>query len=281
MRALTLSVAAPGSCGELVQGVMDGVSFHVSCPVSVFSVARVGGFGGLSSLREKSRAAVERALEKRGHRAHLSITCESGPPAGIGMASSTADISASVTAALLGAGTIVGDRDVASVAVSVEPTDGTVFSGIVAFDHKRGRYVSRLGPAPDLLITLIDTGGTVDTVAFNRQSVAYSPSQKAALAGAFEMVARGLRGGERDLIGAAATISARVNQEVLPKPRLEEMIDLADEAAGYGVVVAHSGTVMGVLHSPENVWVPESIRARFDAGARTVRLINGGCRVCA
>ena len=37
------------------------------------------------------------------------------------------------------------------------------------------------------------------------------------------------------------------NQELLPKPQLESVLDLAQAAGAVGVNVAHSGTVLGLL----------------------------------
>ena len=35
------TVRAPGVCGELVQGMLDGVHFMVTCPIDFFARARV------------------------------------------------------------------------------------------------------------------------------------------------------------------------------------------------------------------------------------------------
>lgn len=208
----------------------------------------------------------------------LSLEGKCGPVPGIGMGSSTADIGAAVTAVFTAAGVKQCEKETGALAVGIEPTDGTIFSGIVAFDHRRGRYVHRLGAAPDMQITYVDTGGTVDTVQFNRRAVRYTRSQESRIRTAFDMAAAGLRHGDKQLIGAAATMSARINQTVLPKPDLEELVEISAAHGGYGVVVAHSGTVMGILHDGHGPGIADAMSPLGYGRARTVQMIDGGSR---
>jgi L-threonine kinase len=124
----------------------------------------------------------------------------------------------------------------------------------------------------------VRTGGTVDTVEFNRCKIAYTRSQKAKVRLAYEMAAVGLRRRDWRLVGAAATISARVNQDILFKPGLEELIDLSRRLGAYGVVVAHSGTVMGMLHDKAEALVAGAVEAAGLGSPETVRMVDGGCR---
>lgn len=270
----------PGSCGELVQGSLDGVAFHISCPIAAFSMVRIRpapqsrDFG----LGFKALTAVRKARRRLRFRRSVWIEAKCGLVQGVGMASSTADIGASVSAVFAAAGVRPCEIETASLAVKVEPSDGTIFPGIVAFDHKRGRYMSRLGVAPDIHISYVETGGTVDTVQFNRNPIRYTASQKAKIRLAFDMAVAGLRHGDRHLIGAAASMSARINQDILPKPGLDELLEIASEHCAYGVVVAHSGTVMGVLHDQNGTEITSALAQLSNRQPTTVRMVNGGSR---
>jgi uncharacterized protein involved in propanediol utilization len=49
------------------------------------------------------------------------------------------------------------------------------------------------------------------------------------------------------LLGRVTTASARINQRFLPKPALEDLLELCLRLGGSGVQVAHSGTVAGLI----------------------------------
>ncbi len=255
---MPVTVAMPGSCGELVQGMIDGVIFHVTCPVDIYSRVTVDiRNNGNRSLecpadRPKARLALEKALAhwRNGH-AGARMCIDSPLPLSKGMASSTADVAAAIAAAGAALGQTAEFELISRIAVSIEPSDGTFFPGIVAFDHREGKMMAPLGAPPPIDIAIFDCGGEVDTVAFNsidRRAVLkrHEPEVREALAAVREGVARG----DVALIGFGATLSARANQDILLKPQLEKTIILATEAGAAGVNVGHSGTVIGVLMDP-------------------------------
>lgn len=57
------------------------------------------------------------------------------------MASSTADISAVSQAVALSLGRKLSEREIADIALSIEPSDATFFKGIVQFDYREGRLI--------------------------------------------------------------------------------------------------------------------------------------------
>lgn len=57
----------PGSCGELVQGIINGINFHITCPINRYSrvtasVTKDGSIKIPDGL-EKARAAAKKTLE--------------------------------------------------------------------------------------------------------------------------------------------------------------------------------------------------------------------------
>lgn len=277
------SIAVPGSCGELFQGRLDGRDFHVSCPIDIYSRATAfldGARPRFNSLRPKARLGAMAAWRSAASQLpDLRVELDSDLEPGKGMASSTADIAAAAAAVTLASGRPPREDELARWAVAIEPTDGTLFHGIVAFDHRQGAGLTRLGAAPALKVSYIDTGGSVDTIEFNRSKKRYTPGQLKAIRLAYEMIVAGLKWRDWLLVGMASTLSARINQEVLPKTALEELIEIAASVGGYGVVVAHSGTVAGILHDRRDARVTEAMANIGVAPPATATMINGGWRL--
>ncbi|MBI4331338.1 MAG: hypothetical protein HY673_08665 [Chloroflexi bacterium] len=249
-----VTVAMPGSCGELVQGIMDGVCFHVTCPVDIYSRVSVEVDGRHTGLlapesRPKAREALRKTLARSGkNAAGVELTIDSPIPLSKGMASSTADVAGAIEAACLATGAAADAASVAEIAVGVEPSDGIFFPGIVAFDHREGKLVIPLGLPPPLDIIILDCGGQVDTLAFNavdRRDVL--KRQEPLTRDAFASVQEGMARRDALLIGRGATLSAVANQSILFKPHLEKAITVAKEVGAAGVNVGHSGTVIGIL----------------------------------
>lgn len=254
------TVLTPCSCGELVQGTLDGQPFLVSCPIDRYSQVTVtllpeppGGIPALGDGRHsKAMAGAEAALAYLGMSGtpfRLELSRPLPPSRGFG--TSTADVVGAIVAAAGAAGHHLQPEEVASLSVSVEPSDSTMFPGLALLDHRGGSRWEPLGPAPSLLVAVLEFGGAVDTVSYNRGlNLAVLRGMGRDHARAVELLRRGLREGRLDMIGLATTLSACLNQGLLPKPYLEAAIELAGRHQGLGVCAAHSGTVLGVLFPP-------------------------------
>lgn len=283
------TVWLPGTCGELVQGVIGGQPFLVSCPIDVYARVTVELASGVSVVAPpdapKAAAALRAALAYCGATALGGrLTLDSPLPRGKGLGSSTADVGGAIYATLRALGRQADPATVAALAVGVEPTDSSLFPGVALFDHRSGARCEPLGPAPPLDVVVVDEGGTVDTLAFNRRDAqailaANEPQVREALA----LVRRGLVERRSDLLGRGATLSAQAHQRVLPKRWLDAVVDAATEAGAVGVVAAHSGTVLGALVDPARAptaRVLAVLRAAVPAGAVLFicRLADGGPR---
>ncbi len=241
----------PGSCGELVQGIINGINFHITCPINRYSrvtasVTKDGSIKIPDGL-EKARAAAKKTLELIGIPHGVEIEIKSDIPRGKGMASSTADIAAVVVAVSELFASPVSAKEITDVALSIEPTDGTFFDGIVAFDHLAGRMFEKVGDALPLEIIVLEPPEFLDTVAFNKKKRAAADAEELLTKEAFEMAVQGIRTKDLHLVGKAATLSSILNQRLLAKPVLNNVIDVCKRKGGLGVNVAHSGTVMGIL----------------------------------
>lgn len=248
------AVKMPGTCGELVQGTLDGVPFHVSCPVGVYSTVEIELSEGAGQLEcpadsPKALAALRAMLTRQGcHGLGGRMAIRSALPRSKGMASSTADVGGAIYAAGRALGREVEPREAARLALEIEPSDGSLFPNIVLFDHRGGRLWEDLGPCPPMGVVVLDFGGEVDTVAFNHCDLS-APLRETEpqVAEALALVRQGLANGDPWLIGQGATLSALANQRILFKPQLAAVLEAAEEIDALGVNVAHSGTVLGVL----------------------------------
>ncbi|MEG6585509.1 GHMP family kinase ATP-binding protein [Dendrosporobacter sp. 1207_IL3150] len=245
-------VKAPGSCGELVQGTIGGNNFLITCPINIYSKAIVTPSCSSQHLDagEKTKLAVKKTLKYLNiSNVNFQITVTSNLPQGKGMASSSADISAASQAVAISFGKTLTPDEIARIAISIEPTDGIFFPGIVMFDHVLGYNTSSLGNPPAITIAVFDGGGEVDTLYFNRRKdlVKLNTEKEHQVQQALSLVKRGLSKSDAYLIAKGATMSALANQTILYKPYLEKIIKISDRYGAIGVNVAHSGTVVGVM----------------------------------
>lgn len=266
---------APGTCGELVQGrLRDGTDFLVTLPIDMWSEVRLrldpdGGVNVTPPWKVKTQKAVRLALDALGCRgigAQVEVISEL--PEGKGMASSTADIVAACRAAAQAAGGALDAAAISAIARQIEPSDGVMYYGVVAYAHRRCELIAALGSLPLCDVLVIDLDGEVDTVAYNHRAKDYSGDELDAIERAYGWVRDGLARGNRAAIGRGATLSARINQRLLPKPPLEAAIRLATRHGAAGVCVAHSGTVIGLLFAP----LPATVRVAVEHDlAETIR----------
>ena len=243
-------VTSPGSCGEFIQGYAEGTSFMVTCPINRYSYA-ISDFAGEGDfLPQKAKEAVIRTLKYIHHKNdNVSIRLKSHIPWGKGMASSTADISAVCQATALNFGVKLSNREIAKIALSIEPSDATFFKGIAEFDYRYGKVIREMGDAPDMQILVYDCGGEIDTMAFNSRNDLPELQKKneADIIKAMELFKEGMQKKSLNLIGQASTISAFANQKILYKKELEGFYEAGMNAGGKGIICAHSGTVLGLI----------------------------------
>ena len=245
---------APGVCGELAQGVIEGIHFLVTCPIDFYSRVTVDLYSDGPGVEapdgcDKTAAAVRRALSQlKNAKVRAKLTINNPIPRGKGMASSSADLAAAIAATGLALGEELTPYQIAQIALSIEPTDGIMIPGVALFDHRAGIIRESLGPPPPMEIVALDLGGTVDTVQFNMvdrfqrwQNVDEQTKE------ALRLLRLGIANEDPVLVGQGASISADASQAVLSKPRLEEVKDFAASVGAVGVNVGHSGTIIGVL----------------------------------
>ncbi len=259
----------------------------VTCPIDMYSTADVELRRGEGVLgppgSPKATEAVRATLEHLGETGMGGKLRLASPlPRGKGMASSTADVSASIAATAAALDFELPPCQIAEIALGVEPSDGIMFPGIALFDHREGCIAQPIGTPPPMRIVVLDFGGNVDTEEFNQVDRRHVLTKiEAQVAEAVSLISEGLQCGDAARIGRGATLSALANQRVLFKPHLDPVIELSQRVGALGVNVAHSGTVIGMLFEDDILLVERAMfSAKRDLPAiesiRSCRIIGGG-----
>ncbi|MGC8716729.1 MAG: hypothetical protein ACP5RW_01835 [bacterium] len=252
-----VEVYCPGSCGELIQGVIYGKELLVSYPIELGTILSIelSNEKNNTELMPKIKEAIKKTLKFLGipkrFLENIKIQKNSQLTLGKGMSSSTADIAC----AIFGIGVLFGvnldNRKIADISVSIEPTDSIIFEDLTLFDSLKGELILPLAPVPSLKVIVLEGKGTIDTLDYHRivgnAIYSYSKDWEEAYSG-MEM---SIKKGDWYGVGNSSIKSALIQQILLPKPYLDEIIDCALSAGAYGVNVAHSGTAVGIFMSEE------------------------------
>jgi L-threonine kinase len=190
---------------------------------------------------------------------------------GKGMGSSTADIVASARALASACARELTPVQLAEIATFIESSDGTMYPGIHAVNHKTGELVREWDWWPQFEIVLI-----VPPNRLNTESVSFAGKER--LAGHYESLLAGFDEAvrERDIEAFArhATMSAEMNQQFVPNPYF---IQIATQTAKYGALganVAHTGTCCGLLFPADNDGMLAASRALMDLQAQFPANVN-------
>ena len=242
----------PASCGELIQGWILGSEKLVSCPVDWYSTVEVDYGSPRADERPLSRAMVDRLLSYWRYPAELGkeirIDICSTIPVAKGMASSTAYISATSVATAHHLGHPLDETTLARLCVSLEPTDSTLFRQLTLFDHNTAATQIACGSQPQLDLLVLESPATLLTTDYHRlPRLEKLHAHSASLQLAWEKVQLACETDNPRRMGEAATLSAVASQHLLPKPGFDTLRGLVEECDLYGINVAHSGSVVGLM----------------------------------
>lgn len=286
-----VKVYCPGSCGELIQGVIYGRELLISYPIEIGTIIsiEISEDYHCREIPPKIKSAVEKTLEflnvPKRFSEKIRIERTSYLPVGKGMGSSTADIASTI----LGIGTLFGveldSHKIAELSVSIEPTDSIVFEDITLFDSLKGEIVLPIAPVPSLKVVVLEGIGSVDTLEYHNRIGKIIYPYAAEWEEAFLLMERSLKTRNWYEVGRAAIKSALIQQRILPKPYLNEIISYSLELGAYGVNVAHSGTAVGIFLGEDVSERPIIERLKrlgiLDSYGRfhITRMVKGGPRI--
>ena len=258
-----------GTFGELLEGVLPAPAgdFLVTLPIARWSMAtfqvdpRTADVRVHPGHKHKALRLCRMLLASVDATTGGVLTIHSSLPEGKGLASSSADLVATTRAVGNALHLDLPTERVEALLRRIEPTDGVLYAGIVAFDHRAVRLRARLGSLPTMTIVGLDEGGVVDTVEFNRRAKPFSAAERREYARLLDRLGGAVA--RRDLaeVGAVATRSAQMNQALAPKRTLDQVLRVCSDSGGLGVVAAHSGTMLGILLDTGDPGYPDRLAA--------------------
>lgn len=281
----------PASCGEFVQGIMDNEEYLSSYAIDMYSTAIIEE--KIQNIKKgpfKSRKAIEAVFNRFNlpikESKNISLDIQSEIPVGKGMASSTADIGATIVATL---GLIKEDltsEEISKLASTIEPTDSTYIEKNSIFNPLNGEVVKYLGTIRNSRVIILEPNKTLSTTKI-RNTPNYKQikmQNQKIIQEAFYLLEEGI--GKNDLysIGKACTLSSLANENIDKKEGLKEIIEISQNYGAYGVNIAHSGTVVGVMIDKymNDIKLIELLKeARLDLVYNkiyTLDIIDGGIR---
>ncbi|AHE32002.1 hypothetical protein X888_2254 [Burkholderia pseudomallei MSHR4377] len=245
---------APATFGELVQGrePISGNDFLVTFPITLTTTARFCRFRHSDRLyvfpasKKKSLKAAQLFFEKFGIRTGGILQICSAVSEGKGLASSSADIVATLRALAAHFDIELAVADMCAIIREIEPTDGVMFDESVAFFHRKVELGKVMGRLPKICILAIDEGGIIDTVAYNRHRFDFSDEETSQYAALLAVVDAAISSRDVREIGRAATLSTQLHQKRNPKRSLRQLEALMADVGADGIVNCHSGTFIGL-----------------------------------
>ena len=247
-----------GTLGELLQGPFirtDGLHIAIiSLPIRRYSWAHFmpGEHSDLDedfATKPKSRRALE---------IYQSLCGRSMPPGrwtydsellqGKGMASSTADIVATIRC-LDAVFRHHSSPDVISAILrDIERSDSVFLEGHALYLSARQEVVHHFTANPRFHLCYIDEGEPVDTEALAPALLAHYDRYRADYLANLDTAVRAFSEANLLDICRCATRSAILGQQVLPKRTLDPLLSQQPRYKADGVVVAHTGSLVGYLY---------------------------------
>ena len=251
-------VVCPASCGEFVQGVLDNEEYLSSYAINLFSVATLEeGKEVIHTGPKKSRRAMELVFEKFNipvdESKKISLNINSQIPIGKGMASSTADIGATINATLSMLGKTLTGEEISKLAVKIEATDSLLLNRHSIFNPLTADIKKYMGGISNAKVVILEPDDILDTksIRMTPNYRMYKMQNKEIIKESFSLLDEGLARNNLSLVGKACTYSSLANENIHKKPFLKEIIEISDKFGCYGVNIAHSGTVIGILMDKE------------------------------
>ncbi|MER9926404.1 hypothetical protein NKJ84_26555 [Mesorhizobium sp. M0048] len=264
-----------GTFGELLQGQLPAGSvprdphFLVTMPIALFARAHFTPIAGTRSVtvypshKVKAKELAENLVRALGAPGGI-LLLQSELPEGKGLASSSADLVAAARSIARCFNCRIRTSLIEKLMAQIEPSDGVMYPGAVAYQQRACRLLSFLGQMPPLAIVGIDEGGTVETVDYDQRRGEISASHSAKYRDLLDRARTAIPMGDTATIGRIATASSLLHQERAPKEHLNSMLKASEATDALGVIVAHSGTMIGILLDRMAADFPRKLRSVLD-----------------
>ena len=247
---MKITIRTPASCGELLEGQVNGVRQLISLPINIYNQLTIEikpdfnhSAQAFSIPTEYSKAYQAAALFYQRYqlmpyfeRTHLHF--QNQITVGKGLASSTADIVNVLYGLSHFHDIALSQQDIALMALEIEPSDSTMFNTLTLYDFINGSQFTPIGAVPEFDILIFELPHQVDTVSMYQSHWVDNHHLDQAVQDIQTQLSL-------ENLGKAAIQSAINHQHISNKPYLNHMLDLVDTHQLYGMNIAHSGSVMG------------------------------------
>lgn len=281
----------PASCGEFVQGIIDDEEYLCSYAIDMYSKVYIEEkLVDINLGRYKSRLAIEKVFEKfnlpKKDTKNISLNIDSKIPIGKGMASSTADIGATIKATLSLIDKDLSSEEICKLAAEIEPTDSIFIDKNSIFNPLNGTVIKYLGNISNAKVIILEPNKVLDTmkIRLRKDYNTLKIENREIIKKSFTLLEEGLKNDNLSLVGEACTLSSLANENIEKKEYLNEIIKIAEKCGAYGVNIAHSGTVIGILidkfmddKNIINVLCESNINSVYNK-IYTLNIINGGIK---
>ncbi|MGL5754419.1 MAG: cobalamin biosynthesis protein [Paraclostridium sp.] len=244
----------PASCGEFVQGMIKEKEYLSSYAIDKYSIVTLEEkLEDVNRGPLKARKAIEEVfkyfnLPKKEIR-NISIDINSDIPISKGMASSTADIGATIRATLNLIGRDLDEYEISKLATRIEPTDSIYIKENTIFNPLDASVIKKIGCLDKGKVLILEPNERLSTKHIRKKEnyQKLKKQNKYIIEYAFKLLEQGIRNKDLNLIGQACNISSVANENIHKKKYLNEIIDISKDYGACGVNIAHSGTVIGIL----------------------------------
>ena len=252
--------------GELMQGflpdasgfLISGLPSRLFFSEAILTPDETTRASFLPPKTQQALAAFWQAHDAIPEDNRFSIRLNSNIPPGKGLSSSSTDILSVLHVVNDYCQTGCSTEDLYRIAAGIEPTDPCLSEDIVVFRQNAGSIDSCIAlPPMDILYFDAEPDREIDTLEVQRT---WTPGTGKFFDWLLQRFRLAATAGDYDTLFDSMTYSAEYNQTTIALPRFEEYLQLAREAKS-GLMVAHSGTIMGLLTRPEET---RELRARLE-----------------
>ncbi|MBB5017941.1 uncharacterized protein involved in propanediol utilization [Chitinivorax tropicus] len=246
-----------GTLGELFQGpYIQNDKLHIgviSLPIKKYSSMHFelginGDIGTDLPEKEKCQRAVDIYLARhqlnlpQGRWSHDSELIQ-----GKGMASSTADMVATIRCLDSLFAISSSAETISSILREVERSDSVFLDHYALYLSDQQQVINGFGNEPVFHACYIDEGDIVDTEQAGKPLLAYYAREWPAYARNLDHMIQAFLQQDLPAIARCATTSALLSQGVIPKRHLDTLLDMQAHFRADGIVVAHTGSLLGYL----------------------------------
>jgi uncharacterized protein involved in propanediol utilization len=247
-----------GKVGEWLQGtdeIGDPIVFPLTTTSSPFrTLTRIEPAPTLSIVAEphsiNSKRKTELAVKEMAVTCGFASDCDyritilNSPPAGKGLGSSSVDVASALLAIKHHRNLDVSEATLFQIMCRVERSDFLFRPELIIATNPVAGSSATVGNAPRCVLLAWDTapGEHVDTEAVRHLDVARRRFSRD-----YKELCSLMQSNDPAALFHAATRSAKLNDQLLPKKGFSLADRLADEFHGLGIIAAHTGTYLGIV----------------------------------